>query len=316
MAIILLCLAFAGSAVAFVEDIFGWKSSLVEKLSPHPSMMQNKTLDPQSAPVPSLCKHPAGALVGGELKDSSGAGATRLAHNAYGAVLASQRDTLRRDEVASALALSCDVGGVGWPDTIALYSPLGDLLGFKTLDSLTHGPRESIQTIEFRGDAVRVSWTAAGEGDPDCCGSVVATADFTMESSALVASPVETTTEATDLAKLLIAISAKDVTSAQLYLSPEGVSKLLSISSSEGLLELGKCYGRNNSREIPIDIRKHLVNDERFSLSALGDINLPAQSTITRFCLVSSPAATRIFGLSREANTLWRVRLISEPAAG
>lgn len=120
-----------------------------------------------SAPVPSLCGHPAGRLVEGLLPglaagvvwvftDSSGAiPPGRVAYGALGEDLSS----------GAAVAVYCDQGGVGWPEAVVLYRPGPTYLGHVVLSELAPG-RQQVEEITLSRGVVTVRFTdtyAAGE---------------------------------------------------------------------------------------------------------------------------------------------------------
>ena len=121
------------------------------------------------APVPSLCEHPAGNLVNGslpELGNNEGQVFLRLD------VLATAKNGTASDalaigtdpSVAVAAVVSCNQGGVNWPDTVVVWNDALDLVAWVDLRR-TEGSRGYIHAIELSGTELRIKWTYAGDGD-------------------------------------------------------------------------------------------------------------------------------------------------------
>ncbi len=122
------------------------------------------------APVPSLCDHPAGRLVGGtlpavqhvEINEQDGAWRTEQ--------FASW--TAPDGSPVAALAFNCNHGGVGWPDRIVFYGPGPVVLAAVDVSDLTHGSREQIRRLRVDGDGVRVEVAGIREqGECEACAS-------------------------------------------------------------------------------------------------------------------------------------------------
>lgn len=127
------------------------------------------------APVPSLCEHSAGDLVNGRLPglgENEGQVFLRLdtldaAKNGTASdVLAIGTDP----SAAVAAVVSCDRGGVNWPDTVVIWNNVFDLVAWVDLRG-TEGSRGYVHAIELSGTELRVKWTYAGDDDPACCGT-------------------------------------------------------------------------------------------------------------------------------------------------
>ena len=121
------------------------------------------------APVPSLCEHPAGNLVNGSLPglgDNEGQVFLRLD------ALATAKNGTASDALAIgtdpsaavAAVVSCDQGGVNWPDTVVVWNDALDLVAWVDLRR-TEGSRGYIHAIELSGTELRIKWTYAGDGD-------------------------------------------------------------------------------------------------------------------------------------------------------
>ena len=125
----------------------------------------------ESARIPASCKHPAARLSGG-VKDfgttASGASrgsATLISRTRSTAVpirhplFALQRGTssLGADEV---VPISCDAGGVGWPDTIVLYKRSGAILASVDLGPIADKEHASVTAVSLRSNHFRAHWDA------------------------------------------------------------------------------------------------------------------------------------------------------------
>jgi lipoprotein len=127
------------------------------------------------APVPSLCEHPAGNLVDGSLPglgENEGQVFLRLD------ALATARNGTPSDALAIgtdpsaavAAVVSCDRGGVNWPDAVVIWNDALDLMAWVDLRR-TEGSRGYIHAVELSGTELRIKWTYAGAEDPACCGT-------------------------------------------------------------------------------------------------------------------------------------------------
>jgi hypothetical protein len=137
--------------------------------------------DLMSAPVPGLCRHDAGDLVGGQLP---------LQDPHYGFVAVAHKSaTDDRPQVAfgdltgdgvddGAMVTACTAGGVGWPATVQLYSAGPTRLGGIDLGDVTHGGRESVTDLSISNGVLHVSWITQGPGEPACCGTVKMAGDL------------------------------------------------------------------------------------------------------------------------------------------
>ena len=122
-----------------------------------------------SAWVPSLCEHPAGYLVNGELPGIE-------PHS--GGVWLAEEKLIALGEVTpdspgdAAAVVRCNQGGVGWPDNVIVYDPALEVVGTFRLMNITKGGRESVEKIDIRDGQVHVRVTnIAGTDDPACCAS-------------------------------------------------------------------------------------------------------------------------------------------------
>lgn len=139
------------------------------------------------ASIPSICEHPAGALVDGSLPGiAENQGEAALFGYAPGTGIVEGEDPLpgvlyargeravpgdTGREALIAAVLACSKGGVAWPQSVAVWDAEGALLGGLTLSEITGGPREAVSEILAEDDGFRVRWRAHGTGDPGCCGT-------------------------------------------------------------------------------------------------------------------------------------------------
>jgi hypothetical protein len=148
-----------------------------------------------SAPVPSLCQHPAGRLVNGHLPGiPANRGSVELAW-AYG--LRSDHDMmtvgdLNGDGISDAAAVvSCNAGGVGWPDQIVFYTHGPTVLGAYDLSTAVGGARDGTLRISYSSRAVQVTSLDARRYDFGCCASGRATLTLRWTDAGIIASEVQ-----------------------------------------------------------------------------------------------------------------------------
>jgi hypothetical protein len=311
---ILIAFALLGGLVLIANSL-GWTTRIREQAtepsqnSPSEEPEKNKLLtiafDPRSAEIPSLCGHPAGRLSQGEAPSSSGGG-TSARKNAVGEIMVGVDERPDDFEAVAVLALTCNKGGVGWPDTVAVYDRTSKLLGHVTLDSLTKGNREQVLSVGISDGIARASWTTGGKGDPDCCGTVTASASFQLIDSVFTAGEVSHVSEETALEAFLDALNRGDDATAATYADDEVVRKFSSLRAAEGPIYPVACYGLLNSTEIP----DHLLDS--LNLDSSGNINLPSSSGIRRYCTVSNEAGRMfVFGWGTNDGGGWIIRFIS-----
>lgn len=135
-----------------------------------------------SAPVPSLCGHPAGTLADGELPGIPEVdGGVWIQTDTSGAIPPDRivfGDLRGHGALDAAVVVSCYRGGVSWPEVVVLYGPGPRYLGHVMLGDLTPG-RQSVESMAISEGAVHVRFVnsyAADEGG--CCGRVDGTVDL------------------------------------------------------------------------------------------------------------------------------------------
>jgi hypothetical protein len=131
--------------------------------------------DLSSAPVPSLCGHPAGNLVDGSLPgvpEHDGGVWLRATSSPHMVTQGVLRPGASADIAA---VVSCNRGGVGWPDNIVVYDKRLRIIGTVELGKVTKGGRESVRRIWIERRTVFVQvWGIGRDGDAGCCGSASA----------------------------------------------------------------------------------------------------------------------------------------------
>lgn len=147
----------------------------------------------KSAPVPAVCRHPAGTLVNGvlpgqpassgEVELSSGVETGAGPYQASGSVTGIPG-------TAVAASITCNAGGVPWPDVIAFYRVQGtglQLVGSYSLDTLSNDVATT-GSVSIADGAVKVTWTGPGRGQSEADGSNRQSASFALSGGQVVAS--------------------------------------------------------------------------------------------------------------------------------
>jgi hypothetical protein len=152
--------------------------------------------DLQRAPVPALCEHDPGQLKNGQLPPQEGhRGNVDIAK--AGAAYKVAFGDLTGGGGDAAMVIHCNAGGVGWPETVELYTPGPKLdiagptrLGGIDLGDLTHGGREIVTDLSISDGVAHVTWMANGPNDGMCCPTVKMMADLRWDGSTVVAQNV------------------------------------------------------------------------------------------------------------------------------
>jgi len=148
--------------------------------------------------VPALCEHDPGELVGGQLPPQEGhRGNVGIALNYNTAAYKVAFGDLTGGAGDAAMVIHCNAGGVGWPETVQLYTagPQLDIagptrLGGIDLGDLTHGGREIVTDLSISDGVAHVTWMANGPNDGACCPTVKMMADLRWDGSTVVAQNV------------------------------------------------------------------------------------------------------------------------------
>jgi hypothetical protein len=152
----------------------------------------------QRAPVPALCEHDPGQLSSGQLPPQEGhRGNVGIALNYNTAAYKVAFGDLTGGGGDAAMVIHCNAGGVGWPETVELYTPGPKLdiagptrLGGIDLGDLTHGGREIVTDLSISDGVAHVTWMANGPNDGMCCPTVKMMADLRWDGSTVVAQNV------------------------------------------------------------------------------------------------------------------------------
>ncbi|QHC57515.1 hypothetical protein [Rathayibacter sp. VKM Ac-2760] len=158
----------------------------LERSTPTPISIEIDASALRSAPIPSICEHPAGSLVDGSLPgipenqgyafmpavtEATPAG-TNLSLVAAGGT---------HDDPVVAAVLRCNRGGVHWPDQVGLWTSSFEFLGLFEPAQAVDGFSEAITELSASGESFTVRWVAGNEGDPSCCGTLSAEADVSWD---------------------------------------------------------------------------------------------------------------------------------------
>lgn len=120
-----------------------------------------------TAPVPSLCQHPAGQLVNGELPGlGTSDGFVNLAVQASPAAAAPAFADFTGDGNGDAAAVAqCSAGGVSWPEHVLFYSSGPQLIGDLDLSTVFSDEHADVQTMTVHGQDLVITWrTYTGAG--------------------------------------------------------------------------------------------------------------------------------------------------------
>src|SRR6185312_1154007 len=152
----------------------------------------------QRAPVPALCEHDPGELRNGELPPQEGhPGDVRIALNYETGAYKVASGDLTGGAGDAAMVIHCNAGGVGWPESVQLYTAGPQLstagptrLGGIDLGDLTHGGSEIVTALSISDGVAHVTWMANGPNDGACCPTVKMMADLRWDGSTVVAQNV------------------------------------------------------------------------------------------------------------------------------
>jgi hypothetical protein len=146
-----------------------------------------------SAPVPSLCDHPAGTLVDGRLpgipETAGGVWLYRIGWTPDDGATASQLgalgDVTGDGQDDAVVTLGCYQGGVSWPDTVHVYTAgPAHQAELRLADLIDTGweHRESVLSVAVSDDGTfTLEWITHAPGDAMCCGSLTMRGTFTVD---------------------------------------------------------------------------------------------------------------------------------------
>ena len=122
------------------------------------------------ARVPALCQHRAGRMTKGYLKDAApDSGGTYLLSAKFGRI----RPHRGREAVA---VVGCDMGGVGWPDNLVMYSANNKVIGKLELGEILPGSRTAVHAVKIKKKRIVVQVSGVTQrGDDDLWGTADAT---------------------------------------------------------------------------------------------------------------------------------------------
>lgn len=125
----------------------------------------------KSAPVPSLCGHPAGRLVNGTLPGiAPGQGEVSLGNPAR--IRTGRVKGFGKVVVA---VVDCNQGGVAWPQNFVLWTPKLKVITGRSLMDFTHGGREYVHGLRIRRGKLTINVAGiTAEDEPFCCGTGMA----------------------------------------------------------------------------------------------------------------------------------------------
>jgi hypothetical protein len=151
----------------------------------------------QRAPVPALCEHDPGQLKNGQLPPQEGhPGNVAIALNYNTGAYKVAFGDLTGGGGDAAMVIHCNAGGVGWPESVQLYTAGPQLstagprrLGGIDLGDLTHS-REVVTDLSISDRVAHVTWLANGPNDGACCPTIKMTAELRWDGSTVVAQNV------------------------------------------------------------------------------------------------------------------------------
>lgn len=154
----------------------------------------------ERAPVPSLCDHPAGVLRDGALPPEALRGGGDENGTSTGGVALSDHvrpvaGDLTGDGIDEAAAvISCSAGGVGWPDTVHIYTAGPKHLAQLDLTEVVDTGwehRESVQSLDIKKGKLTVEWMVHVPGDAMCCASQTVRGTFSYAPGTLTLDRVD-----------------------------------------------------------------------------------------------------------------------------
>ncbi|MGM0385176.1 MAG: hypothetical protein ACQERF_04245 [Actinomycetota bacterium] len=182
-----------------------------------------------AAPVPSLCGHPEGELEDGLLPGLE-SGVVWIFANPSGRIPAGRvayGPLEGGPDTGAAVAVYCDQGGVGWPESVVLYGPGPEYLGHLVLSDLAPG-RQKVEWISISRGVVTVRFTETYA--PDETGSrgrLDGTVTLRLRDGELVVSEPEFVDERPTAMEALRAASMGDTGSLRTLATSDAATELL-----------------------------------------------------------------------------------------
>jgi pimeloyl-ACP methyl ester carboxylesterase len=211
-----------------------------------------------SAPVPAVCRHPAGRLVDGAqpgIPGNQGTMALAWLHHgaAAKAALTAFGDLSGNGSGDAATLLNCNAGGVAWPQVVAFYSPGPTLLGWAYLTdfNLPGIPPEenaSAYKITYHDGGIDIEWSTQEPGDPGAIDSLDYSATLRLSGHRIVASNLAGTTELQAVDTFLNDLRHGDQAAASQLAAPGVGAQTASLFRAypSALTATPKCYGTND----------------------------------------------------------------------
>jgi hypothetical protein len=208
------------------------------------------TSELESLPVPALCGHPAGNLVGGYLPN--------VPPEQGQVALASTLDPSRFKDYTvfgditgdgvpdTVVVLKCsDANGEG-ADAVAAYDSQASLLGYVSLDTVTGRPRNEIYRVSVDKEVGKINWRTDRDTDSGCCPTLDVAATFTYDTSTggLKADKLQTFNETEIAAALFDAARTGKVDKKVAATAPtEILNAMIAANRDTGAFRSLTCYG-------------------------------------------------------------------------
>lgn len=190
----------------------------------------------KSAPVPSLCEHPAGTLVNGKLPG--------IAPD-YGFVVLGPKRSIAKGKVQpssagdAAAVIHCSMGGNSFFHNVVVYGPGPTIIGKAALNGF-------VRKIWIKKRAVHLQIVGMYRGydEPNCCRTKSAkfVLKWNKKKQRVVIASKKAFTERPTAKKVIAAVNAKKYRKARKYARPSAVGQLR-IARKRGKLSLRGCVG-------------------------------------------------------------------------
>jgi hypothetical protein len=225
-----------------------------------------------AAPVPSLCQHPAGTLVDGVLPgipaQQGGVAISGIGGQGSPRVIFGD---LTNDKVDEAVVIiSCNRGGVSWPNPVLIYGAGPTLLATIDLPDIVPAwnSRASVQKLQIVDGKLLVDWLTGAEGDIGAGSTLEVSARLRLDGNKVAVEQLTKYEEGPVMEQLLTAINAGNNDSALRVADRSVVDEMSAWTKRFGRLTNGGCYG------------------------ALRPGIFPAPMSTGRYCLVKAAGAT------------------------
>jgi hypothetical protein len=248
------------------------------------------TSELESLPVPALCGHPAGNLVGGYLPG--------IPPDQGQVALASTLDPSRFKDYTvfgditgdgvpdTVVVLKCSNANGDGPDAVAAYDSQASLLGYVSLDSVTGRSYNEVYDVSVDHEVGKIHWRTNRETDSGCCPTldVAATFSYDRSTGGLKADKLQTFNETEIAAALFDAARTGKVSKKVAAMAPAQIlNAMIATNRDDGAFRSLTCYGPS-----PEDTSWPLVARADF-----GESWPPDDGTRhgDRFCLIKLGAA-------------------------